>query len=292
MIYSFSSLLGALGTSKQGFHQRLGRLRNQVEQHAYLFQIIGQIRSDHPTMSCRAMYYKILPDGMGRDAFERLCGEWGMKTQRSINYQRTTDSTGVTRFENLTVNFTATKINQLWSSDITYFEVGDRFYYLTFIMDNYSRRILGHSVSGRLLTEQTTLPALHQAIKTRGTKELAGLIFHSDGGGQYYDKLFLALTLKYGIRNSMCEKAWENGMAERLNGIIKNNYLRHWKINSYEDLVKHVDRAVLLYNNERPHKALNFVSPFSYENQQLHLPVHKSKKAGETRQSRKLPGRG
>jgi putative transposase len=98
-------------------------------------------------------------------------------------------------------------------------------------------------------------------------------MFHSDGGGQYYDKSFLALTLKYGIRNSMCEIACENGIAERLNGIIKNNYLRHWEIRSYEEFVKNDDRAVLLYNKERPHKALNFISPFSYENQQLHLPI-------------------
>ena len=67
------------------------------------------------------------------------------------------------------------------------------------------------------------------------------------------------------MRNSMCEFAYENGKAERLNGIIKNNYLVHYKIKTYAELQKGVDRAVSLYNNERPHKALKYQTPIGYE---------------------------
>jgi transposase InsO family protein len=64
----------------------------------------------------------------------------------------------------------------------------------------------------------------------------------------------------------MCEYAYENGKAERINGIIKNNYLKHRNINSYQDLTKELDRAVSLYNNQRPHKSLNYRTPKEIEN--------------------------
>lgn len=95
---------------------------------------------------------------------------------------------------------------------------------------------------------------------------ISNLIFHSDGDGQYYDKNFLLFTAKHEIRNSMCKHAWENGKAERINGIIKNNYLKHRKINVFEQLVKEVDRGVQLYNNEKPHIILNRKTPIHYEN--------------------------
>ena len=127
---------------------------------------------------------------------------------------------------------------------------------------------MGHAVSQRLKTEQTTLPALQKAIKSRIDLKANNdaLIFHSDGGGQYYDKDFLVLTKKYKIRNSMCQYPWENGKAERINGIIKNNYLVHRIINSFEQLQIEVDRSVLLYNTEKPHIKLQRKSPIQFEN--------------------------
>jgi transposase InsO family protein len=150
-------------------------------------------------------------------------------------------------------------------------EVNGKFYYLTFILDAYSRRIVGHKVSQRLFTEQTTLPALEMALNTRKNQLLGGLIFHSDGGGQFYDKAFLKLTKNVGILNSMCEYAWENGKAERINGVIKNNYLKHRKIENYSHLVKEVDRSVSLYNHDKPHIKLKRLSPITFENKILNL---------------------
>ena len=244
-------------------------MQNQEEQ-AYLMPIIEQIREDHPTMSCRAMYHKIQPHTIGRDKFELLCKVWGYASQRPVNYHRTTDSSGVIRFENLFELAKITGINQAYVSDITYFELG-RFYYITFIMDAYTRYILGYSVSDRLLTENTTLPAIKMAIKTRKNNLPKGIIFHSDGGGQYFDKNFLILTNRHHFKNSMCEFAYQNGKAERINGVIKNNYLKHRNIRTYASLVKEVDRAVHLYNTGKPHKGLKMKTPLEVEKEQLSL---------------------
>lgn len=246
-----------------------------TEEIAYLSLLILKVRADHPTLSCRAMFYKIAPE-MGRDRFEKLCSELGFNIERKIFRPKTTESIGVIRFENLLINMRLTWTDQAWSSDITYFEVEGRYYFITFIIDCYSRRILGHATSRRLLTEQTTLPALKRALKTRNYKIPKGIIFHSDGGGQYYDKNFLSLTQQYKMRNSMCEYAYENGKAERLNGIIKNNYLIHYQIKTYEQLVHCVDRSVQLYNKERPHKSLKYLTPIKFENETINLNTQQS----------------
>ncbi len=215
---------------------------------------------------------------MGRDRFEALCKAHGFTVKSKRSGRRTTDSSGVVRFDNLTVDLKLTNVNQLWSSDITYFELYNVFYYLTFIIDCYSRRILGHHVSSRLLTEHTTLPALNKAIRKRNHEIPSGIIFHSDGGGQYYDHAFLELTKKYRFRNSMCEFAYQNGKAERVNGVIKNNYLRHWEIEDLAQLTKQVDRAVRLYNGDKPHSSLERKTPMEFEKQLVNLQCETSRR--------------
>lgn len=251
--------------SKQAVHKQLNVYLSQKDHQEQMLKLIHDIRKEHPTMGMRDLYYKIRPTGIGRDRFESFCRSHSLQSKRKKNQRRTTDSSGVIRFDNLLIDLTVDRINQVWQSDITYYEVGDRFYYLTFILDACSRRIVGHQVSKHLRTEHTTLPALKEAVKNRGGKLEAGIIFHSDGGGQYYAKDFLEYTAKLKMINSMCEFAWENGKAERINGIIKNNYLIHRRIESFDDLVGEVDRAVRLYNSEKPHKELDRKSPVTYE---------------------------
>jgi hypothetical protein len=243
----------------------------QKEEKMQLLTLIQDIRADHPTMGLRDMYYMLKPKCMGRDKFEAFCKSYGFKSKQQKNYTRTTDSSGVTRFENQIRNLKLEYINQVWQSDISYYYVNGKFYYLCFIIDSYSRRIIGYKVSRRLHTDQTTLPALKMAIKERESFMLEGLILHSDGGGQYYAKEFLELTKENRIINSMCEFAWENGKAERINGVIKNNYLKHRSIRNYDDLCKEVDRAVSLYNNEKPHIKLMRKTPLAFENEILSL---------------------
>lgn len=261
-------LYRALGISKQSFHQKLNRLYMLRSEQEQLFILIHQLREDHPTMGMRDMYFKLAPECMGRDAFERFCVENDLKSKQKKNFRRTTDSSGVLRFDNLIDELSIVRINQVWQSDITYFEVNGIFYYLTFIIDAYSRRIVGYKASKRLFTEHTTIPALTMATQLRRKQRLSivGLILHSDGGGQYFDKGFIELTSKEGIINSMCEYAWENGKAERINGVIKNNYLKHRVIKSYEDLVSELDRSVYLYNSKKPHIELQRLTPMKFEN--------------------------
>lgn len=266
-----NALYKSLNISKQSVHKHLNKVKRGNDERRHLILLIYQIREDHPTMGVRDIYFKLKPETMGRDAFESLCREERMTVRRYVNYRRTTDSSGVVRFENLIEGKITTGINQVWQSDITYFEVTNVFYYLTFIIDAHSRRIIGHSVSRRLLTEHTTLPALEMAIATRNGQSLYGVIVHSDGGGQYYDKAFLGLTQSYGMQNSMCEYAWENGKAERINGVIKNNYLIHRGIRTYEHLINEVDRSVQLYNYEKPHISLKRLTPIEFESKYFHI---------------------
>jgi putative transposase len=262
-----SKLYNSLDITKQSFHQRMDRALKVRSEQKQILLLVYQIREDHPTMGIRDMYYKIRPQTMGRDRFEAFCQKENLMAEKVRNWRRTTDSTGVVRFDNLFKNVKLTSINQAWQSDITYFEIKGKFYFITFVEDSFSRRILGYSVSKRLTTEQTTLPALKMSVRLREKENMriSGVIFHSDGGGQYYDKDFLKLTAKNGIVNSMCEYPWENGKVERLNGVIKNNYLIHREINSFEELTKEVDRTVLLYNREKPHIELQRKSPYEFE---------------------------
>jgi putative transposase len=256
-------LFRSLGMSKQSFHQRLNRQLILLEEKEHLLMLVKQIRSDHPKMSSRQMYRLIKPVHLGRDCFEAFCFENGFKVSVKRSYHRTTNSLGVRRFENLLLNFELTGINQVWVSDITYYRVEEKFYYLTFILDLYSRVIVGYSVSIDLLTTSTTIVALQTALKRR--KNPKGLIIHSDGGGQYYSKEWLRLTAKYEFRNSMCESVYENPHAERINGIIKNDYLEGYGPEDYVQLRAMTAKAVLKYNTEKPHQSIGNISPDEFE---------------------------
>jgi len=260
-----SSLFEVLGISKQSFYQMLNRRRYKYEEQEQLIPLINEIREDHPRMSARDIYLKLQPGCMGRDQFERFCMDSGYRIKRLRNFRVTTNSLGVTRFPNMIKDIEVTHVNQVFVSDITYFDIGSDTYYLTFIMDLFNREIVGWSASDNLRTENTTLPALHRIIYERGRANLKGAIMHSDGGGQYYCKEFKELTRSLGMINSMTEeKVYENSHAERLNGIIKNNYLYPYSPTNMTSLKRLLDKAVLMYNTEKPHKALGKLTPSEF----------------------------
>jgi transposase InsO family protein len=258
-----------LKTSRQAFHAKLDRYMRRQEQYHQLTEIIRQFREDHPKMSLRDAYIVIQPEGIGRDRFEQYLKSQGFGVGRKRSFRRTTNSLGVIRFDNLIEGLELTHVNQIWVSDITYFQIGDKFYYLTFIMDLYSRRILGYHASDTLLTQYTTIPALLMAFQVRGSTNYPGLIIHSDGGGQYYCKEFRKLTEAASMINSMGKTVYENPHAERVNGIIKNNYLVDYAPNSLKDLRKKLKKAVRMYNEQKPHLALNKLNPVDFEKQVL-----------------------
>lgn len=261
-----SNLFKVLGISKQSFHQMLSRRKYKFEEQEQLIPLINEIRRDHPRMSARDIYLKLQPICMGRDQFERFCMDSGYRIKQLRNFRVTTNSLGVTRFPNMIKDVKCTRVNQVFVSDITYFDIGSDTYYLTFIMDLFNREIVGCSASDNLRTESTTLPALHRVIKERGKANLKGAIMHSDGGGQYYCKEFKSLTKELEMINSMTEeKVYENAHAERLNGIIKNNYLYPYAPTDLASLKKLLIKAVLMYNTGKPHKALGKLTPKSFK---------------------------
>jgi len=268
---SLNLLYRTVGISKQAVHDMLNRYMKKREMEQQILNLVYKIRSNHPAMGVRQMYFKINPEGIGRDQFEQLCRNEKLQLKKKKNYRITTDSKGVTRFDNLINDLQVKHINQLWQSDITYYEINGRFYYITLIQDAYSKLIVGHQCSKSLRTEDTTLPALRKAIRRRNKHNINGLIFHSDGGGQYYDKAFKKLTRSVGIVNSMGETCYENAMAESLNGVIKNKYLHHYIIKSFSQLSKKLDQVVRLYNTDKPHTKLKRMTPVQYEKMYLNL---------------------
>jgi len=273
-----NTLYRVLGTSKQAFHQWLDKQMLIMEEQQQLLPVISQIRADHPRLSSRQMYLMIGPQTMGRDKFEQFCFQNGFKLAVKRAYHKTTNSLGVTRFENLIAGLELTGVNRVWASDITYYRIGEKFFYITFVLDLWSRFIVGYTVSVGMLTEQTTIPALNMALRQRGPVQ-EGLIFHSDGGGQYYSKKFLAITKSNLIKNSMCESVYENAHAERINGTVKNDYLVYYAPQDYKQLVTLTDKAVKMYNFSRPHSSLGNISPAAYELSTKSALVNKEKRS-------------
>jgi putative transposase len=260
-----TDLYRMLGMSRQNVSQKLLRIYKQTLREAAVVELAAQIREDHPQMGCRKMYWKglsALP--VGRDHCEKILISSGFRVQFPMNYRRTTYAIGKLYHPNLIEGLELDGLNQVWQSDITYVEVKDKFYYLVFIEDVYSRRIVGWSVDESLWAN-ANIKALGKAIALRG-ENLSGLIHHSDRGSQYIDKDYTRLLRAYGILPSMCQHAWQNAYCERVNGIIKNEYLKHWNLCSFPQLERAVERAVDLYNYERPHWNLtDRLSPVSFE---------------------------
>jgi transposase InsO family protein len=243
----------------------LKRRERQLDEGEQVLMLVDRIRKDHPSMAVREIYFKLDPQGMGRDRFEQFCFEHGYRVKKQKNFRVTTDSRGVTRFPNLIKEYEVTAVNQVLVSDITYYEMLGKFYYITLIMDLFNREIVGFSASRSLRTQDTTLPALKMAIRYCGRSALKGAIIHSDGGGQYYSGEFKKLTKELKMNNSMTEETvYENAHAERLNGTIKNSYLYCYAPGTFEELEKELKKAVKMYNCDKPHKALNKMTPVQY----------------------------
>lgn len=214
-------------------------------------------------MSARVIYDMLKPSWIGRDRFEQFCLESGFGVEPLRNRFRTTRSALHNPFPNLLEDRRLTGVNQVWVSDITYFQIPDRFTYITVLMDLWSRFIVGHKVSVSLRTEQTTLPALQIALKNRAPT--AGLILHSDGGSQYYSQQLLKLTKQRGIENSMGRAVLENSHVERIHQTIKNQYLKYYHLSTLQDLKELLDQVIYRYNYERPHESLGKRTPAAYE---------------------------
>ena len=250
------------GLSRQGFHQSMDRDLEQREEQAQLEMLISRIRKDHPRIGCRTLYDMIQPKTMGRDRFEAFCYQRGFYLPKVRRFKQTTDSRGTPEVPNLLLELD--KIDgpdQVWVSDMMYIAINGRFYFVTLILDLYSREIVGYQASMDMRTVSTTLPALKMAIRKRGITKEHKLILHSDGGGQYFAKAFIEFCGKLDIRSSRAEDVYDNAFAERLNRTIKNDYLIPYSPANFKELTQMLAKAVSLYNTARPHKSVGKYTP-------------------------------
>lgn len=263
MNYSLNSLYRAAGVSKQGYSQYQKRYAQFLINLDILISEVDDIRSEHPGCGLEKMYYTINPYFIGRDKFIEIFMEWGYRVIKNKNYIRTTYSVA-SKYENLIKGLEINGKNQIWQSDITYYPVGKRFYYIVFILDVYTKTIVGYKVSDNLRAE-ANIDALRMALGKLG-EHTGGLIHHSDRGSQYIDQKYVGLLNKYLIQISMADSSQENAYVERVNGIIKNEYLKYRQIENYEELKMQLRRAVKHYNTKRIHRSLpDWMTPAEFE---------------------------
>jgi putative transposase len=201
------------------------------------------------------MYYVLKPDFMGRDRFIELMMSLGFRVQHKKNYKRTT-YTIANNYPNLIKGYRVNQSSTIWQSDITYYSIGDKFYYAVFIIDVYSKVIVGHKVSDNMRAT-ANIEALQMALSSYKAPK----IHHSDRGSQYIYKEYIQILKDQGTSISMALSAQDNAYAERINKTIKEEYLDYWKPKSLQELIKRVDQAVENYNQKRIHKHLNRMTP-------------------------------
>lgn len=197
---------------------------------------------------------------IGRDKLFALLKAEHLLVRRKRSYTKTTMSKHwLRKHPNLLPSTIATGVEQVWVSDITYIQTKTSHAYLALITDAYSRKIVGYSLNEDLRTEGIAM-ALKMAIKTRKTN--TRLIHHSDRGIQYCSALYQQKLHKAGIIPSMTDgyDCYQNALAERINGIIKEEFLIT-KANNINELVKIVRQSIQLYNQRRPHMSLNMLTP-------------------------------
>ena len=262
--------------SKQAHLSFIDRQTEKGQDDMLILNAIAGLRIMHPQMGAKKMYGLLQPGSIGRDRFIALAVANGYGVQITKNYQRTTQNSRIYKYKSLINGLVVFDINNLWVSDITYFRLGDAFYYLTFIEDVYSRRILG-SIAYPTLQARANLYALKTALEIRNIPSYANLIHHSDRGVQYTSNEYVNALERRSIKISMCDSVYENTHIERVNGIIKNEYLHHWTIDDFSTLKQKLKLAVYLYNNERPHWNLGKMTPVGFENYIKELPIEQRK---------------
>lgn len=261
--YRMEDLYLLAGISRQGHMQAIQRQEAQMDKEQCYIGFIEQIRQIHPGMGLRKMYEQFNPEGIGRDAFISMGLRQGYRLYFQSNTTKTTWSVKSNKYQNLLINRRFTDVNRIWVSDITYYDFGGQFYYIILIMDVYSRRIIGYKIADNMRAVNN-VRALEKAFIIRGVDDYQNeLIHHSDRGSQYISDDYTNMLSDKGIRISMCQSVYENTHCERVNGTIKNEYLRRWDARTPRQLFLNLDKAVESYN-QRKHNSIG-TTPIDYE---------------------------
>ena len=265
-----AKLCGWFGVTRQAYYKNNWEGVTITLEEELIIQQVKAIRKNHRVMGGRKLYDLLRPFiaehriKIGRDALFRILSSNGLLVRKRKSRVRTTNSYHWMRmYPNIIKGVVLTAPNQLWVSDITYWKITtDQHLYISFITDAYSHQIVGYHVAESLATIET-IQALNMALSTlKNTTEL-NLIHHSDRGLQYCSNSYVSLLKKRNIQISMTESGdpLDNAIAERINGIIKEEYLLNHVVKNLKQAKQLLKSVINLYNNERPHMSIGNLTP-------------------------------
>lgn len=261
---SQGTLCRLLGYSRQALGKRQRVMEKKAARSDLIVQEVLKIRSVQKRLGTRKLHYMLAPFcrehsiKMGRDQLnEVMCEASMLVRKRRARKPRTTFSCPWKRYPNLIRGFEPDGANQLWVRDITYVRVGWKFAYLSLVTDAYSRKIVGYHLSRDLMT-LGCLKALRMALRNNPNRN--GLIHHSDRGTQYCSAAYVKQLGTIRISMSEAGDPLENAIAERVNGILKDELLRKGFVN-FAHARSCIDEAVTTYNHLRPHLSIDLLTP-------------------------------
>jgi putative transposase len=291
-----AKLCGWFGVTRQAYYQNSYKAVDVSIEEDLILKEVHKIRKNHHRMGTRKLYDKLHAFMLehqikiGRDAlFDLLSANHMLVRKRKRRITTTQSFHWLRKYPNLIRDFIPTEPNQLWVSDITYWEIEGGHVYISFITDAYSHKIVGFHVAETLESVET-IQALKMALSGLGSDDRNQLIHHSDRGVQYCHHKYVKLLQDNDIKISMTENGdpLENAIAERVNGIIKEEYLQDYKVRNIKEAKNVLSFVVKLYNEERPHNSIsNNVPDTVHKNKDLkadRLWRNYYKKRGSTRE--------
>jgi len=264
-----AKLCAWFGISRQAYYQNSWRAIDTTHEEELVIQEVKQIRKKHRRMGVRKLHDKLQPFmlehgvKMGRDAlFDLLSANHLLVRKRKRRVQTTNSFHWLRKYPNLIREYVPTAPNQLWVSDITYWKISDKHVYISLITDAYSHKIVGYHLAETLEAIES-IQALKMALSDLGSECHFQLIHHSDRGIQYCSQAYVKLLQDYKIQISMTENGdpLENAIAERVNGIIKDEYLYDYQVSTLKEASKLLSGVINLYNSDRPHMSLGNLTP-------------------------------
>ncbi len=266
---SLSEICALFDLKRDAYYKYIKRYNLKKSQESKVIKMVDNKRKVLPRVGCRKLLNHLEVDfknaniKIGRDKlFNLLRANNRLIKPRRASCRTTNSYHHFHKYNNLIKDFTPTEINQVWVTDITYIRTVNGFCYLALVTDLYSRKIIGFDTSDSLEL-LGALRALKMAI--RNNDNLKRLIHHSDRGVQYCSYQYTGVLLKKDIKISMTENnhCYENAVAERVNGILKDEFYLDNTFFSTKIAQKAVKNAIKLYNNERLHVSLGYKTPNS-----------------------------
>ena len=264
------------GYSKQAYYKQHSQHTTDSIKQKVAQKLILEIRKTMPRIGTRKLHHMLKKDfereqiALGRDRLFAMLKAEGLLIYKVKKYTITTNSKHwLHKYPTMTKDLQPTRPEQLWVADITYIDTLQGFRYLHLITDAYSKQIVGYEFCNNM-EATSTLKALTMALSKRQYPDQQ-LIHHSDRGLQYCSKLYTRTLQKNGIHISMTENGdpYENAVAERVNGILKDEFGLGERFEDDKQCQKQIDESILTYNNLRPHLSCQMMTPDQMHKQQV-----------------------